>query len=288
MAMSPETQQALDMLDVFASVGVTAFDVTLTDLAGEKTGYQANRSAAELRRTMATRLKAAASSQTNFILRPRTTGRRGLVQLDDLNEEAAARVAPYSFMVLATSPGNFQAWVAVDNAPQDFARRLRKGAGADPTASGATRVAGSLNFKTKYAPAFPRVAIAGAVAGNVATVAQLEQAGFVPAIEQPTPTRVSPRVSSYRGRRKWPSYMRCVQNAPPVHQGDRPDVSKADFTWCMTAIDWGWPVEDTAARLLQESSKAKENGEAYALATAQNAAAAVARRQKLKPSPEPR
>jgi len=38
-------------------------------------------------------------------------------------------------------------------------------------------------------------------------------------------------------------------------------------------LDWGWGVEDTAARLMQESSKAQENGEAYALRTAQNAAA---------------
>ena len=42
-------------------------------------------------------------------------------------------------------------------AARDLARRLRKGAGADPTASGATRISGSLNFKTKYAPEFPLV-----------------------------------------------------------------------------------------------------------------------------------
>ena len=41
----------------------------------------------------------------------------------------------------------------------DFARRLRKGAGADPTASGATRIAGSQNFKEKYSPDFPYVRI---------------------------------------------------------------------------------------------------------------------------------
>ena len=60
---------------------------------------------------------------------------------------------------------------------------------------------------------------------------------------------------------------------------DRPDISKADFTWCMMAIDWGWSVTATAARLMEESRKAQENGERYALGTAQNAAAAVARRR---------
>jgi hypothetical protein len=47
----------------------------------------------------------------------------------------------------------------------------------------------------------------------------------------------------------------------------------------MTAIDWGWGIEATAARLLEMSAKARENGEAYALTSAQNVAAAVARRQ---------
>ena len=181
------------------------------------------------------------------------------MQLDDLNDEAAARIVPHAFMVLCTSPGNFQAWVAVKDAPRDFARRLRKGAGADPTASGATRLSGSLNFKSKYAPAFPLVTITHTNAGNVVTAAALEQGGFVAEAEQP-PARVSGRVSSYRGRRKWPSYARCVQNAPPVHQGDRPDISKADFTWCMTAIDWGWPIEDTAKRLLEESTRPARTG----------------------------
>jgi len=48
----------------------------------------------------------------------------------------------------------------------------------------------------------------------------------------------------------------------------------------LLAIDWGWSVEDTCARLLEESSKARENGQAYAWLTAKNAAAVIARRQR--------
>ena len=71
-----------------------------------------------------------------------------------------------------------------------------------------------------------------------------------------------------------------MQGAPAVlGRKDRPDISKADFTWCMIAIDWGWSVTATVARLMQESRKAQDNGESYALRTAQNAAAAVARRR---------
>jgi hypothetical protein len=47
----------------------------------------------------------------------------------------------------------------------------------------------------------------------------------------------------------------------------------------MTAITWGWSVDETAARLMEESTKAHENGERYASLTARNAAAAVERRR---------
>jgi hypothetical protein len=48
----------------------------------------------------------------------------------------------------------------------------------------------------------------------------------------------------------------------------------------LTALSWGHSIEETAARLMEESGKARENGERYALMTAQNAAAAVERRQR--------
>ena len=75
------------------------------------------------------------------------------IQLDDLKAENLARLAPAVFLILETSPGNFQAWVAMrGRGGQGLCAPVRKGTGADPTASGATRVAGSLNFKDKYAP----------------------------------------------------------------------------------------------------------------------------------------
>ena len=171
--------------------------------------------------------------------------------------------------------------------PADFARRLRKGTGADPSASGATRISGSLNFKTKYAPAFPMVEITHAIAGKITTAEELASAGLVvPTEEAPrrVPNRVSPAHRAGKARR-WPSYALCVQKAPPVHQGERPDISRADFTWCMMAIDWGHSPEDTAARLMDVSVKAQENGEGYATTTAANAAAAIARRTETEKSP---
>jgi hypothetical protein len=214
-----------------------------------------------------------------------------LIQLDDLDSAKADRVAAHAFMVLETSPGNFQAWVAVKDAPEDLARRLRKGAGADPTASGATRVSGSVNFKTKYAPEFPLVELSQVNAGNVTTPAALEAAGIVAGQEQPRPPRAVANRVSRAGRptrKKWPSYKFCVDNAPPAHGDDRPDISRADFTWCRTAIEWGWSREATASRLMELSTKAKENGEAYAIQTATRAAESVERQPyRSKPSPRP-
>src|SRR5579862_2179012 len=194
-AMAAEAYKALDMLNAFAGVGVKAVDVTFTDIDGKKTphGFLSNRPINDLRPALAHMLQLAAERQHNVILRPCKTDRAQLIQLDDLKPEAARRIAPYSFMVLSTSPGNGQAWVAVADATPDFARRLRKGAGADPSASGATRISGHPNFKTRYAPVFPTVEITTANIGNITTRDELERAGFVAPPEQPkTPVRVSP------------------------------------------------------------------------------------------------
>jgi len=113
--MTADTYKALDMLNAFASVGVKSFDVTFTDIEGNKPrqgGFLSNRHINGLQPTLGHMLQLAILRQQNIILRPRKSERAELIQLDDLNEEAARRVAPYSFMVLHTSPGNYQAWVA--------------------------------------------------------------------------------------------------------------------------------------------------------------------------------
>ncbi len=192
-----------------------------------------------------------------------------------------ARIAPAVFLILKTSPANFQAWLATAGAEdKDFVRRLRKGTGADATASGATRVAGSLNFKNKYAPDFPRVVIEQAQAGRRTTPAELEGLGLVAVPEAPAPPRfapIRPRIKPVN--RKWPDYARCVKGAPLNRDKSAPDISRADFLWCKIAVEWGWSQDETAARLVELSNKAQEkgNGEAYAALTARKAAAAVAR-----------
>jgi hypothetical protein len=203
------------------------------------------------------------------------------IQLDDLKADQLPPLAPAVFLTIETSPGNYQAWLALPGIEdRDFSRRVRKGAGADPSASGATRVAGSLNFKDKYAPDFPRVQILAVQPGRQTNTDELERLGLVAALEtaaQPlriaAPARVSPP-----GNRKWPSYDLCLDGAPPSQSvAGRPRHSIADFTWCLISASWGWQTEEIADRLLEESAKARENGPVYALKTATRARQAAAR-----------
>ena len=90
------------------------------------------------------------------------------------------------------------------------------------------------------------------------------------------PSIFTPRLSHADGR-SWPDYARCLQGAPPNRGGTGPDVSKADFFFALASARRAWSVEDIAAELVRLSEKARENGERYAVITAQNAAAAVER-----------
>jgi hypothetical protein len=267
--------EAYRMLDTFASVGAHYFDVTFLDIDGAKRGFRKEQSVMQVRNSLPKLLPGLTERRNSIVVRPHADDVT-LVQLDDLDAAALERVQGVAFLTLATSPGNHQAWVAISGLGdgKDFARRLRKGTGADISASGASRVAGSVNYKAKYAPEFPTVAIVDAHPGRIVTPEQLEQLGL---LAPPEPVRATPiRVSSLRS---WPDYQRCVQGAPRNHAGSAPDISRADFFWCLLAAQRNWTVEEIAARLMEESSKARENGEQYARLTAENATAATTRQR---------
>jgi hypothetical protein len=282
--MVQQITEALRMLDAFASVGATRFDLTHTNIDGEKRGFRASQSPMQIKNSMPRLFPGAAERKNNIIVRPASDNVH-FIQLDDLDSAKLERVGEAAFLTLQTSPGNHQAWVAVSGLPslqeaKDFARRLRKGTGADATASGATRVAGTTNYKRKYEPEFPTVTIGDIFSGRVMTPDQLTALHLLAepepvAILPSPPARVSRRSEAAIRARKWPDYDRCLQSAPPNHGNTGPDTSRADFTWCMTALDWGFAIDETAAKLLEVSGKAKENGPRYAALTTQNAAAAV-------------
>ena len=144
------------MLEVFASVGAAKFDLTLTTFQGEKESFRRAVPIERLNLNMPGILDRATSAQLNVIIRP--VPPPVFLQLDDLDSAACDRLQNVSFLILEVSPHSYQAWIAVVPSVEDkeFARRLKKGVGADPSASGATRIAGSYNFKPKYMPDFPR------------------------------------------------------------------------------------------------------------------------------------
>ena len=238
------------MLDIFASGGAECFHVTWTNSAGsprrprslraalQSLGgplpqtenadwldavYIAGISIADLNRTIPALLETATADRLNLTVRPRGRGMR-FIQLDDLAADKLPALAAAMFLILETSPGNYQAWLALPGEhDREFARRVRRGAGADLTASGATKIAGSLNYKDKYAPDFPRVTIRQAQPGRMTNPAELEQLGLV--------APLSPARLFSRGTDKWPSDALCLDKALHKRDGSGPDRSRADYVW---------------------------------------------------------
>ena len=232
-----DRDEAFRMLDTFASVGATHFDLTHINIEGEKRGFRPQQTLPQLKNSLPRLFPGATARQNNIIVRPHSDIAQ-LIQLDDLKIDGIDKVKDVAFLTLQTSPGNHQAWVAVSGLKsgeetQEFARRLRKGAGADPSASGATRVAGTANYKRKYEPGFPTVKIVDAAPGRIVTREQLESLGLVspaePAATSVIPIRSRRKHSATEGERTWPDYERCVAGAPPSKEGDGSDRSMADF-----------------------------------------------------------
>jgi hypothetical protein len=176
----------------------------------------------------------------NVIIRPMSPD-TVFVQLDDLKTEQLDRVRFAAFIVHETSPGNHQAWIAVSGVPagkeefKEFMRRVRKAMGAnDKSASHATRLAGTENWKAKYLPNPPVVRILEAYPGRIMTPMQLESLGLLAAPEPKQSSSVI-ELHPHRARpsnnreRQWPDYQRCLLGAPPASEGNGPSRSHADF-----------------------------------------------------------
>ena len=150
-----ELDEAFRMLDAFASVGATHFDLTHIDIDGQKRGFRPKQAIGQLKNSLPKLFPGATQRQNNIIVRPHSDTTQ-LIQLDDLNADSLGRLRDVAFLTLQTSPGNHQAWVAVSGLKKgeetkEFARRLRKGVGADPSASGATRKP-TKRFSNQFAP----------------------------------------------------------------------------------------------------------------------------------------
>ena len=112
-------------------------------------------------------------------------------------------------------------------------------AGAIPRPSGRSSAAGttrvSINFNEKHAPDFPRIETVHPSSRSVVSRAELAALGIVALSEKVASAIVH---TSHQGSRGWASYQRCVDKAPEACEACRPDISRADFIFCLLAIDW--------------------------------------------------
>src|SRR3954449_11673322 len=88
----PDHTEARRMLDICASVGARAVDLTLTSSSGEKEWFRRNLSVAELARMLPAMLDDAAQRKRNVIIRPHGS-EVTLLQLDDLKAHQLPAVA---------------------------------------------------------------------------------------------------------------------------------------------------------------------------------------------------
>ena len=133
-------------------------------------------------------------------------------------------------------PVKYQAWIAVSGVPEgkeqrkEFTRRVRQRVGGyDKSASGATRVAGTENFKLKYAPNYPTVSVVETHPGRVMTPEQLGAQGLLSAKPEPKKAehlKFTQTVSARtKGKEEWPSYEESLKRAGPNQEGTGPDRS---------------------------------------------------------------
>ena len=82
--------EAFRMLDTFASVGATHFDLTHINIDGEKRGFRPQQTLAQLKNSLPRLFPGATARQNNIIVRPHSDTAQ-LIQLDDLKAEALAQ-----------------------------------------------------------------------------------------------------------------------------------------------------------------------------------------------------
>ena len=74
-----------------------------------------------MRRMIERVLQDAEHNQHNVIIHPHLPTAT-LIQLDDFMAEKVARVEPFAFLTVCTSTGNYQAWLAVSDGPNESQR----------------------------------------------------------------------------------------------------------------------------------------------------------------------
>ena len=272
-------KEALRMVQAFESVGIARWDWTVSDIDRRRIQYRAARNSGAMRLLIPEWIPRAWASRYNLIVRPHGPAYGTLAQLDDLDAARVATLQSRAFLVVETSPGNYQAWFAIRGATRELARRLARAAGADECASLACRLAGAPNVKAKYSPDFPTVRLARINCERIAATDHFTDLVPPPPPPPPVQTARASKSAGYSpGPRGWPDYERCLCGAPAAASGE-PDRSRADFLWCRWALERGNSIAATESKLLEVSEKAREENKRanrrYVERTVERAAATV-------------
>ncbi len=286
--------QAVATVEAFESVGVEMFKavfVGIYPLKGdaERLGSEPKQknvsfAAADLRARIPEYIKRNREQNCNVAVR----AWGALIQVDDCNAEILERLKPFAFYAEETSPGNFQAWLALpksftgaDGKMSEAGKAIRKrllkkfkknGELANGGAYGSTRLPGTFNIKEKYQPDFPQIRVTYVALGRIVTPDELDRAGLLASVEIKTVLRETvSRSTSSKLPTSFPNYNEFL-NRKLVAGGDRADRSSADIAFACRALSLGWSKEDVISELDRLSEKAQGRKDGYSTKTVESAA----------------
>lgn len=256
---SPESRAAKIDMELFASVGASSADITITDEKKTVCDYQGHVEIDRAITVVSGVVDGCNRAGLNLIVRPRMiTPRVELIPLDDLGYELMETLSSYAFRCIETSPGNYQVWLAVRDGSPDFAKRLKQTFGADLGANGSGRVAGSHNVKPEHLLAYgaaPLVRIVHSMTGLICVESDFNSFNLVEAEKVAPPVDATPRHQPKYKPTKWPSY-----------EDGRLDRSTEDYHFVHECWELGWQFwpEAIVDKLMELSEKAQDRGQSYA------------------------
>jgi hypothetical protein len=256
--MRAEEMQA-EALEAFLSVGARPVEVGLKDDRDGRKGRMVRTVAFETADRFAGALPAllAESDAHAWSLIVRLRG-EGIVQVDDCGARAVELLSPLSFLVAETSPGNYQAWLAVAEPEIDEIRRrifaglASQGLNGNGGAYGAMRWPGSRNHKPERGGGngAPLVRVVSSSPGRKVTVGELGQANLLPELPEVLPSAERPAVT-FSGPQRWPDYDLCLSS--------KPSRSEADASFVTLSFRRGFTASEIAVKLAEVSERARGN-----------------------------
>ena len=261
--------EARAALDAFLSVELHPDQVLFLDDASDE-AHSEKVTPDKVVRNLDSWLSVASDRGQSFIVRVRGP----FVQIDDCDERSREFLEPLAFATIETSPGSFQAWLAIDGAKdiQNVRRRILRGLAGhglqgNGGSHGALRWPGSFNFKpNRRGPAgSPVVRLVSVQPGVTVSLDELAGFGLLPALPV---SEIVTTATHFKGRR-WPDYQRCLSDMAARHADKDSIRSEADAQFVALSLDRGFSESEIAGKLLEISGKAQERGqgEGYVLRT---------------------